>query len=112
MAAVYGTKILFNRFPEIQGNLRSQAGRAVSETAKAIAADAQGAAPVLTGALRASIQAAQAGTFAWRVTAGAPYAIYVETGSGHGPAQPFLIPAAHQEQPAMLAKLASYIASA
>jgi HK97 gp10 family phage protein len=89
----------FNKLNDIVSNLRSGAPRVVATTAQTIAANARNSAPIRTGALRASITAASAGGTQWEVTASAPYAGYVEFGTAqHGAAQPFLIPAAHQQE--------------
>lgn len=53
---------------------------------------AQDRAPVLTGKLRDKTQATVDGGNA-EVTADTKYARFVELGTGHGPAQPFLYPA-------------------
>ncbi len=60
--------------------------------AQIVAEAARGACPVDTGRLRASIEVSADGNSA-SVTAGAPYAAYVEFGTWKMAAQPFLTPA-------------------
>jgi HK97 gp10 family phage protein len=69
-----------------------KAMRVVSDTADAVQQDAQGFAPVLTGELRASIEASAHGLTA-EVSADAGYAAYVEYGTSDTAPQPFMRPA-------------------
>lgn len=77
-------------------------GSAIEQTAAAIVEDAQGRAPVRTGRLRAAL-AVRLTRAANRIGArievsdpvAAKYALYVELGTVHAPAQPFLNPALH-----------------
>lgn len=92
-------RVVSNRFPEIAAQLASGAGKAVQETSTAIAATARSLAPKLTGTLAGSIEVQSTGPTSAEVTATAPYALYVEFGTGHGPAQPFMTPAGEQGRP-------------
>ena len=67
-------------------------GGALAKGADTVAEAARASCPVDTGALRASISASADGNSA-SVTAGAPYAAYVEFGTCKMAAQPFLVPA-------------------
>jgi HK97 gp10 family phage protein len=75
---------------------------AVTTTAQQIARDAQSMAPVLSGALRASITAKSHG-LEGTVSATERYAAYVEYGTSDTAPQPFMRPAADRNEP-MLAK--------
>lgn len=110
MATQSSVRIVFNNFGSIASGLQSNASKAVQETAQGIASKAQASAPVITGTLRSSIQASSSGSFSWRVVASAEYAMFVEFGTGRGPAQPFLFPAAHTAEPELISKLTSYLA--
>lgn len=74
---------------------RAIAARKVAQKAQAIANEAKVRAPVDTGNLRQNILAVQVDPLHWRtgVTNNAAYAIYVEFGTRHMAAQPFLRPA-------------------
>jgi len=68
----------------------------VASIGEATAIRAQALAPVLTGALRASIEARSRGitsTAESVITADVPYAAFVEFGTSDTPAQPYLRPA-------------------
>jgi hypothetical protein len=65
----------------------------VAITTKQIADDARNRAPKLTGTLAGSIQGASHG-LTGLVETSLRYAEYVEYGTGHGPPQPYMMPAA------------------
>lgn len=65
----------------------------VAKATKGTADQARANAPKLTGTLAASITGTARG-LRGLVTAGAPYAEFPEYGSGHGPPQPYMNPAA------------------
>jgi HK97 gp10 family phage protein len=86
---VIGVEATIARFAAVAG-IAQEAETVVSAAlAEDIADAARGFAPVDTGELRDSIQAESD-----RVTVGAPYAAYVEYGTSHMSAEPFLRPAA------------------
>lgn len=85
--------IVFNRLPEIQAKARPLVGMALRKAAFDITSRAMSIAPVDTGNLRGSIVPTKQGTFSWRITAQAGYALYVELGTRKMSAQPFLVPA-------------------
>lgn len=88
-----------NQFPRIIGGMEQKASMIVRKTALMLEAEAKQRAPVDTGLLRNSIQAAQVAPFYWRVTVGANYGVYVEWGTRFMPARPFLLPAANVVRP-------------
>lgn len=65
----------------------------MAKTTQKVADDARDRAPKLTGELAGSIIGTARG-LRGLVVAGARYAEYVEYGSGHGPPQPYMNPAA------------------
>lgn len=86
---------LLNRLSALPARARQILSAAALEAARQTARAAQSAAPVRTGALRASIAASPEENGA-RVETGVPYAGPVEMGTGHMRAQPFLQPAFDQ----------------
>lgn len=103
MAQQVSVQVVYNHLPEIAMNMRSYAGRVTAESARAIANRAKSLAPEDHGDLKDSIEPRQVGPMHWEVVADIRYAGYVEYGTHHpehGPAQPYMTPAAHQEEPA------------
>lgn len=105
-------RVVFNNLPQLAAALGTNADRIVEATANAIAADAAGSAPHLTGALAGSIKASKVGQNHYRVTTGVDYAVYVEMGTGHGPAQPYMVPSAHNAEPGFVAAMAGVVTGA
>jgi HK97 gp10 family phage protein len=99
--------VVYNRMPRIAATAPMLVERALAKTAFDVTTDAILAAPVDTGNLVASISAAPHGALEWRVTAHAEYAVYVELGTRHASAQPFLLPALRQRWPKMMDALRS-----
>lgn len=120
------TKIVFNKLPELQGELRRQASAAVRKAAHDIEAHAKDVVPVDTGNLKNSIQASMEGELTAVVAVGAEYGVYVEFGTGARgaasnierpegiryssdwagmPAQPYLTPAAEAVRPSFEAAM-------
>lgn len=87
-------KIVKNNFPAVRGEIRTQTVRVVNDTAAEVESIAKQLAPVETGRLRDSIHTEnyRNGELK-RVVAEAEYAGYVEYGTVHSAAQPFLRPA-------------------
>lgn len=85
--------IIHNDFPKITGNLKSKVPQIVAKAALDIEAGAKVRAPVDTGFLRGSITGRRISDEHWQVTVGADYGIYVEMGTRHMAAQPYLRPA-------------------
>ncbi len=75
-------------------NIRSVIEEAGLETAQILAVNARMRAPVRTGFLRSSIQAVGN-----RVESSAPYSVFVERGTQHTRAQPFLEPSVAEAEP-------------
>ncbi len=100
MPDVYRVVVVLNNFPRIAAELPVKAEAIVAATAQAIAGAASAGAPRLTGELAGSIQAHSVGLAHWEVTANSGHAAYVEYGTAkHGGPQPYMVPAAHQEEP-------------
>ena len=76
----------------------------VHSVADDVARSAQAAAPVLTGALRDSIEVDREGLAA-EVGSSLDYAVFVEYGTWKDAPQPFLGPALDQEEPELLLRL-------
>jgi len=111
----------FNHYPQMAKVLHQVASQAVRKTVADIQAAAQQRAPVDTGFLRSSvytvtsagssygsgagtgpllpeIPAAENDTTGY-VAVGAEYGVYLEYGTSHGPAQPYLTPASEEVRP-------------
>lgn len=98
-----------NKIPALIANLETQVEAIVAKAALDIQANAQDRAPVDTGTLKNSIQAVRDGTASWRVVVGVDYGIYVEYGTVHMAAQPYLTPAVAVVRPQFLAALAAVV---
>lgn len=85
--------IIYNNFPKIADNMSKKVPRIVAKAALDIEAGAKVRAPVRSGDLRRSIAARKISDDHWRVTVGMDYGIYVEMGTRHMAAQPYLQPA-------------------
>lgn len=113
MAVQMGAQVLLDLFPEIIAKLESGGNQAVQDTAAAIASQASAQAPHLTGALAGSIHAVSEGNEHASVVADIRYAAYVEYGTAkHGGPQPYLTPAAHNEEPNFMARMQGLIPGA
>ena len=98
-------QVVANAWPTILAGLEAKADAMTAKAALDIQAHAQGRAPVDTGTLKNSIQATQIAKNHWRVTVGADYGVYVEYGTVHMAAQPYLRPAVEAVRPVFLAAL-------
>lgn len=94
-----------NLFGRIIGGMEQRAGVIVRKAALDIQAQAIRMAPVDTGTLRNSIQARKVRPFAWEVTVGAEYGVYVEWGTRFMAAQPYFRPAITKVQPEFVAAM-------
>jgi hypothetical protein len=83
----------FRVAPGVQARLGQLSARVAERVAKAVAEDARRYAPVRTGLLVSRINAE--GNRVWARTG---YAVYVELGTRHAPAQPYLRPALYQRR--------------
>ena len=97
--------VVENKFPQIADRLGRDADAIVRKTAMDIEAHAKMAAPVDTGILRASIQAAAVAPKHWRVTVGAEYGIYLEMGTRFMAPRPYFNPAIQAVWPAFQAAM-------
>lgn len=107
----FGTvTVRFNKVPQLSGNLRKLAAEAVEGAALQTEAIAKPLAPVDTGFLRNSIQAAKGSSdLTWEVGVGAEYGIFIEHGTVHMPARPFVTPAVELVRPQFLHAMAEIV---
>ncbi len=90
-----GADRLLSRLQGMPSVCRLAADRALSQSADAAWIRAKEAVPVRTGHLRSTLQRHTADQH-HRVTAGCSYALFVEKGTRHMRARPYLSPAFHQ----------------
>ena len=102
-------RVKFNNLPEVERRMPGAVSGLVSDGGDRIVDGAKRLVPVDTGALRDSIRKEMSpGAPSCRVeafgdrAAGEGYALFVEFGTRHAPAQPFLRPAASEEEPRLL----------
>lgn len=89
--------VKFNDIPTILGRLSTEPQRIVNDAVDTIAQRARTRAPVDTGFLRDSIESRHSTAHnEAEVVAQAFYAIHVEYGTVHTPAQPFIRPAVEE----------------
>lgn len=83
--------------------VRSNLGRAVAKIARDIEANAKATVVVDTGFLKNSIEAvpSEGASFTWYVNVGAHYGVYIELGTVHMSARPFLSPAVERMRPVL-----------
>jgi len=103
------TKIVLDRLPELQGQMRQRAGQAIRKAALDIEARAKAIVPVDTGNLKNSIQAQKEKEFTWIVGTHVEYAPYVEYGTYKMAARPYLGPAAEEVRPQLLAAIERFL---
>lgn len=90
------------RLDELRKSLDERAQELIDKTTFDVEATAKQNAPVLTGFMKNSI-ASVTGRLKNFVSVGAEYAIYVELGTRHRSAHPFLVPALESHRAAFLA---------
>lgn len=95
------TEIVFNRLPELQGQLRQRASVAIRKAAHDVEARAKDIVPVDTGNLKNSIQTAMESDLTAIVGTHVEYAPYVEYGTRKMAARPYLGPAAEAVRPSL-----------
>lgn len=95
-------RIVYNNFDRIAASLPKVASQIVRKTAFEIETVAKGRVAVDTGTLKASITTHVDGPAHAVVGTGVEYATFVEYGTRHMAAQPYLIPAAEQARPKFL----------
>jgi len=103
-------RIVYNRLPELRGELRAAASQVVRATAAMVEIRAKDIVPVDTGNLKNSIQTTMENDLLAIVSTGtteedAPYAIYVEYGTRRMAARPYMRPAAEAARPAFEAAM-------
>lgn len=79
--------------------LRMNLGKALAKIARDAEGQAKAVVPVDTGYLKSSIQAKPIGPLLWEVAVGAHYGVFVEFGTVHQGARPYLGPAIERMQP-------------
>lgn len=94
-------KIVFDRLPELQGQLRQQASAAIRKAAYDVEAHAKAVVPVDTGNLKNSIQTTMEGDLTATVGTHVEYAPYVELGTHKMAARPYLGAAAEAVRPSL-----------
>lgn len=100
-----------NILPAIIASLGPRADAFCAKAAHDIEAIAKANAPVDTGTLRNSIKAVKIATAVWRVIVGVEYGLYVEWGTVHMAAQPYLQPAVNTVRPQFLAAMRTLVTS-
>jgi HK97 gp10 family phage protein len=103
------TKIVFDKLPQLQGQLRQRASAAVRKAAYDIEAHAKTVVPVDTGNLKNSIQTSVEGDLTAIVGTHVEYAPYVEYGTRRMAAKPYLGPAAEAVRPGFEAAMKSLL---
>jgi HK97 gp10 family phage protein len=98
-------QILYNHIPRIAAALRPACGEIVQETILAIETGAKIVVPVDTGALRASIESDMTGDTSGEVATAIEYSVYVEYGTVHMAARPYMTPAAEAERRHFMRKM-------
>ena len=96
---------LKSRFPEIERKMALRISAAVKEGADEVAEDARSRVPVQTGKLRDSIEVTRKGPARTAVEVGIFYGKFLEFGTKHASAQPFLVPALEGKQETIVAKV-------
>ena len=98
-------RVVFNRFGDIAEALQPRAEAIVAKVAHDVEAIAKSLAPVDTGALENSIRAMRLAQGHWVIAPTVDYGIYLELGTRHMPAQPYLFPALERVRAAFTAAL-------
>ncbi len=103
---------LESRLPEIVAELRPRVSAAVKAGAEAIASEAKARVPVLTGALRDSIEVRRHSATTYRVVgaqSGTFWGSFVEYGTEYMEAKPYLLPSAEDQEEAIAAGVAAVL---
>src|SRR4029434_3335554 len=98
-------QIVYNHFPRITARLRPAVRTIVMETCFAIETTAKIKVPVDTGTLMGSIQTEPTGETSGQVATNIEYSVYVEYGTVHMAARPYMTPAAEAERRHFLRKM-------
>lgn len=105
-------EVVYDNFPQIIRGMATKADQIVRKAAFDIQAGAQQRAAVRTGAMRASIHARRVGPAHWEVNVGVEYGVYVEYGTVHMAAQPFLRPSIEAVRPSFNAAMKGVVKGA
>ena len=105
-------KIDLGRLAGLPDRIRRAVGEAIDESGAAIEGDAKAAAPVRTGALVNSIGYQKTGEMSGEVRVGQDYGAFVELGTVKQAPQPYLTPAAEDERPRLVKRVAVLIKEA
>src|SRR4030095_11820020 len=97
-------QIVYNHFPRISARLRPAVRTIVMETCFAIEGTAKIRCPVDTGTLMGSIQTEPTGETSGQVATNVEYSVYVEYGTVHMAARPYMTPAAGGGRPPLMRK--------
>jgi len=98
-------ELVFDRLPELRGELRRQASAAIRKAAFDIEAHAKAVVPVDTGNLKNSIQTTMEDDLTAVVGTHVEYAPYVEFGTYKMSPRPYLGPAAEAVRPSLEADM-------
>lgn len=98
------TVVVRNHTRAASAAVHRRAELATKKAAYDIEGHAKTRAPVRTGHLKTSIQASGHG-LDWRVDSPANYSLYVEFGTRHMGAQPYLLPASESVKPSFIAAM-------
>lgn len=109
MASTVVARVVFNRLPELRGQLRQRASQVVRKAAFDIEARAKQVVPVRTGNLKNSIQTTMESDLTAVVGTAVEYAPYVELGTRKMAPRPYLGPAAEAVRPSFEAAMRSLL---
>lgn len=94
-----------NRISDVSRRYGELLENEVERTARNVQARAVSQAPVDTGFLRASIEAAMSGVLEWTVSVGAEYGAYVNFGTRRMAPRPFFTNAVEAERPLFVGRI-------
>jgi HK97 gp10 family phage protein len=100
-------RVKANRVSAVSDEVRRELGHSVERAALNVVGRAKVLAPVDTGYLRNSIEQQKTGDLEHTVSVGAEYGAYVNFGTRHMAARPFLTQAVEDERPHFIADVAS-----
>ena len=100
---------LTSRMGELSAEVEGKAGKVIRKGALDILAESHNAVPVKTGHLKSTGHTVDVGPMRSEIRYDADYALYVEEGTRHMRAQPFLMPAFDHVKPMVMAALGALI---
>jgi HK97 gp10 family phage protein len=98
-------KIDLGSLSGLADRIKRNVGAAIDESGAGIEGQAKADAPKRTGAMANSTQYRRTGEMQGEVTVGVEYGVFVELGTVHQAAQPFLTPAAEDERPRLVKRV-------